>query len=224
MNPPLRSSAPPATRVTRAHVGGALLISLAFIGGLLAVLTPTAAVVLRYGAPSLADLVLLTVGSVGLLTAAWYALTAVILLACAQRSPGRMRRLAALIRRWGAPGLRGLATTGAVIGLLGVGSSALATPTGSFDDLSWGNTTAASNDAVPDVSFAPSTEPVLADGYTVQVGDCLWNIARSSLPEGASNASIAREWQRWYQQNRVVIGANPNLLYPGQILRAPTAP
>jgi hypothetical protein len=63
------------------------------------------------------------------------------------------------------------------------------------------------------------------DGRTTVVmpGDCLWTIAATYLGPGASNAEIAAAWPRWYAANRQVIGADPNLLLPGMVLRAPAA-
>lgn len=60
-----------------------------------------------------------------------------------------------------------------------------------------------------------------AGQHVVVRGDTLWDIAAANLPDGASNADIARETQRWYQANRHVIGDNPDLILPGQILQAP---
>lgn len=57
--------------------------------------------------------------------------------------------------------------------------------------------------------------------YTVKRGDCLWNIAKAHLPAGASEATIDAEWHRWYAANRQVVGDNPDLIHPGQILHAP---
>jgi nucleoid-associated protein YgaU len=54
-------------------------------------------------------------------------------------------------------------------------------------------------------------------------GDCLWTIAADSLGRGTTNAEIAAEWPRWYEANRRVIGADPDLLLPGTVLRAPAA-
>lgn len=49
--------------------------------------------------------------------------------------------------------------------------------------------------------------------YTVKKGDCLSAIARK-LTGSAS-------WQALYEQNKDVIGGNPNLIYPGQVLTIP---
>lgn len=55
-------------------------------------------------------------------------------------------------------------------------------------------------------------------------GDSLWTIAQRHLPPGATDAQIAADWPRWYSANRSVVGADPNLLLPGQRLVPPAHP
>lgn len=50
--------------------------------------------------------------------------------------------------------------------------------------------------------------------YTVKPGDCLWNIAKKFYGDGSLYTKI-------YNANKSVIGANPNLIYPGQVLTIP---
>ena len=50
--------------------------------------------------------------------------------------------------------------------------------------------------------------------YTVKSGDCLWNIAKKFYGNGAQYTKI-------YNANKGVIGGNPNLIYPGQVLTIP---
>lgn len=50
--------------------------------------------------------------------------------------------------------------------------------------------------------------------YTVKPGDSLWAIARRVYGNGS-------KWRVIYDANRNVIGKNPNLIYPGQVLRIP---
>lgn len=59
------------------------------------------------------------------------------------------------------------------------------------------------------------------DTVAVQTGDNLWSIAAAHLPDGASTADIASEWPTWFELNRDVIGANPDLILPGQELVNP---
>ena len=50
--------------------------------------------------------------------------------------------------------------------------------------------------------------------YKVQKGDCLWNIAKAASGKGSN-------WKALYNLNKKVIGKNPNLIKPGQILVLP---
>ncbi|MBB2922939.1 LysM peptidoglycan-binding domain-containing protein [Cellulomonas cellasea] len=64
-----------------------------------------------------------------------------------------------------------------------------------------------------------------AAGETVVVaaGDSLWRIAQRALGPDATDQEVAAEWPRWYAANADVIGADPDLVVPGQVLRAPGA-
>lgn len=55
----------------------------------------------------------------------------------------------------------------------------------------------------------------------VHRGDTLWAIAAAHLPDGAPAAQIDAAWREWYAANRAVIGADPNLVIPGQQLSPP---
>ncbi|MDD9207666.1 LysM domain-containing protein, partial [Georgenia sp. 10Sc9-8] len=57
--------------------------------------------------------------------------------------------------------------------------------------------------------------------YRVVPGDTLWSIAAAHLPPGASDAEVAAEWPRWYAANTDVLGDDPHLIHPGQLLAAP---
>ncbi|MCM1227686.1 MAG: LysM peptidoglycan-binding domain-containing protein [Clostridium sp.] len=50
--------------------------------------------------------------------------------------------------------------------------------------------------------------------YTVVSGDCLWNIAKKFYGDGS-------KYKKIYEANKNIIGANPNLIYPGQVLTIP---
>ncbi|HVK30074.1 MAG TPA: LysM domain-containing protein, partial [Nocardioides sp.] len=58
---------------------------------------------------------------------------------------------------------------------------------------------------------------------TVQVrpGDSLWAIAARTLGPDASAADISSYWHRVHALNAAAIGADPDLLHPGQQLRLP---
>jgi hypothetical protein len=55
----------------------------------------------------------------------------------------------------------------------------------------------------------------------VTFGDCLWSIAARHLRPDATAAQVAAETTRWYAANAAVIGPDPDLLRPGQVLTAP---
>lgn len=60
----------------------------------------------------------------------------------------------------------------------------------------------------------PSETAPKVKTYKVVKGDCLWNIAKRFYGNGANYTVI-------YNANRKVIGSNPNLIYPGQVLKIP---
>lgn len=68
----------------------------------------------------------------------------------------------------------------------------------------------------PQASVGPQRDgaPAQAGTYTVVKGDCLWNIAKRFYGDGSKYTAI-------YNANRGVIGGNPNLIYPGQVLSIP---
>jgi nucleoid-associated protein YgaU len=70
--------------------------------------------------------------------------------------------------------------------------------------------------AASSAAAAPRSGPV-----EVRRGDTLWDIAARRLPGSATRHDVAAAWPRWYAANRRVIGANPDLIRPGQILRPP---
>ncbi|MBT2531868.1 LysM peptidoglycan-binding domain-containing protein [Arthrobacter sp. ISL-48] len=59
--------------------------------------------------------------------------------------------------------------------------------------------------------------------FTVLAGDTLWDIAARELGPTATDVDVALQWPRWYEANQAVIGENPDVLLPGQILKPPSA-
>ena len=59
----------------------------------------------------------------------------------------------------------------------------------------------------------PPAQPT-SGTYTVVSGDCLWKIARQFTGNG-------NNWHDLYALNVDVVGSNPNLIYPGQVLTLP---
>jgi murein DD-endopeptidase MepM/ murein hydrolase activator NlpD len=62
---------------------------------------------------------------------------------------------------------------------------------------------------------SPTTVPTQRQGYTVARGD--------SLSEIAVDEAVKGGWQRLYEDNRRIIGSDPDLIFPGQklVLQAP---
>lgn len=56
---------------------------------------------------------------------------------------------------------------------------------------------------------------------TVRPGDSLWRLAADLLPAGATATEVAALSDRLYALNRAVIGDDPDLITPGQLLRTP---
>lgn len=80
--------------------------------------------------------------------------------------------------------------------------------------------------ALPPVTLTTPRQDASADQpdaheITVRRGDTLWDLAAAHLPAEATDAEVAATWQRWYAENRHVIGPDPDLILPGQILLVP---
>src|SRR5690606_9621916 len=69
----------------------------------------------------------------------------------------------------------------------------------------------------PDDSAPSTPTPPAQSGskYTVKAGDTLSAIA--------SQQKVSGGWQALYNANKSVIGSNPNLIFPGQVLTIPKA-
>jgi LysM repeat protein len=69
---------------------------------------------------------------------------------------------------------------------------------------------------------ARRTEPTTQRQVVVGTGDSLWAIAATELGPEAGDAAIAARWPQWYAANAGLVGPDPDLIKPGQILHAPT--
>ena len=67
----------------------------------------------------------------------------------------------------------------------------------------------------------PAGQP---SGLVVRRGDSLWRIAKPRLPSSASADEVAALVHRLHHRNRGVIGADPDLIRPGQRLAVPPRP
>lgn len=70
----------------------------------------------------------------------------------------------------------------------------------------------------------PSRPTAVATTWTVVPGDHLWSIAaRTVLARGGHHreSTIAAYWLRLIDENRDIVGDNPDLIHPGQLIRLP---
>ena len=133
----------------------------------------------------------------------------------------------------------GLSVAGPVAGTtLVVVSAAAAAETTSTPVPDWPGAlpgTGAPSDWPGDPGAATAPVPVLPDWpappaageHVVVRGDCLWDIAAAHLSDQlgrtASAAETARATSAWWSANAAVIGPDPDVLLPGQVLRPPPA-
>ena len=68
---------------------------------------------------------------------------------------------------------------------------------------------------------APSDPAAQPTHHLVQPGDSLWTITAQLLGEQATAEQVLDAWPRLYAANRDVIGADPDLIHPGQELVLP---
>lgn len=73
---------------------------------------------------------------------------------------------------------------------------------------------ASTADTTSTAMYDKRAAPANSATYTVKSGDCLWDIALRYLKSGARYTEI-------YNLNRAIIGNNPNLIKPGQVLSIP---
>jgi hypothetical protein len=184
-------------------------------------------------------LVLLAVPVLAWLCWAWGALG--LVLTAASTAPGWIGRLAGLLaagvlpagaRRAAALALGvGLSTAAPV--LLPPAAAPFAVVSAMADDagaappvLADGPVTELTPDWPSSPGEAPDWPRPSAQDHVVLRGDCLWDIAagwlRAQRPElPVTDAEVQQAVQSWWEANADVIGADPDLLLPGQVLRPP---
>lgn len=166
---------------------------------------------------------------------------------CATALGRRWTRTEALATRLVPLVLRRALTVGLGAGLtLGLGTTALADEV----DVGWAVTSGSTQTAAaPTTDVAPTADVVpTASGHasagrpgiptaptvaapttgstpdrtvTVQPGDSLWRITAGLLPAGSDDARIAAAWPLVHAANRDVIGPDPGLIHPGDVLTIP---
>lgn len=218
--------------------------------GLSAALMTTAAAIVTPGPPSVAELVTGGSAATSLLLLLW--LTGTLLISVLGAVPGRIgtraarlrdRFAPAAVRRWGT-----LLLGVSLVSTIAPGGAAAA-PTAAARSIDDGSS--ASSQVGPAPVWVPEADPAPAPEWipipvrshppvsltaprqspaeestrevVVRRGDTLWDLAAAYLPQEATDAEIAAEWQRWYAANRAVIGADPDLILPGQVLHIPVS-
>lgn len=132
--------------------------------------------------------------------------------------PAGARRAASLALGVGI-GLNGTVVAGTVLAAPALAAVPVTAPaaTGAPD---W-PTAAPSAPGAPDWPAFPA-----AQDHVVVRGDCLWRIAEAALPAGPgrpTDAEVAGAVRAWWSANAAVIGSDPDLVLPGQVLHPPTA-
>lgn len=100
------------------------------------------------------------------------------------------------------------------------------TPTGGYGDINYSISLIQAKD-ISIATESPQPEPLnnkaetaerttskQAETYTVTSGDSLWKIAQQVYGKGA-------DYTRLFEANKGVVGSDPNLIYPGQVLTIP---
>lgn len=187
----------------------------------------------------------LLVTAVGATAAAWLAFSGCLALVCVVAARlGRTWRAGESALRRAAPGaVHKLARVAVGVGV-GTGLALVPTTAHAADshepaapdaaavvtsfDLGWQPTTSGQDDAPADSAPERAAAEVPApprvggdDHVVVHRGDTLWAIASATLGDAASDADVARTVARWHDANRDVIGDDPDVILPGQVLHAP---
>jgi hypothetical protein len=109
-------------------------------------------------------------------------------------------------------------------GVGAVNGLAVAAPDASFRFISDPPPVTGVRQAAPSPEWSLEKPGRPATTVVVLRGDTLWSIATQHLRPAATAADIDTEWHRWHAANRHVIGDDPNLILPGQLLRPPPSP
>ena len=124
----------------------------------------------------------------------------------------------ALARRLAPAWLAATLSTGALL----LAPAAQATPA-DLDGLPLPDRAPAAAMSGPDLVGPSTLTPAAPPDPTVvvQAGDCLWDLARRHAPSATSDLEVARLTSAWHAANRAVIGPDPDVLHPGQVLTVP---
>jgi hypothetical protein len=85
----------------------------------------------------------------------------------------------------------------------------------------WIGSLARDRDQGPPRPVAARERPADTAQVRVSPGDSLWQLAEDELGAGAGPEDVERRWREIYAANRDVVGADPDLIRPGQRLALP---
>ncbi len=169
------------------------------------------------------QVVLAAAGLLAWATWAWG--TVGLLLTAASSAPGAGGALARGVARLVLPAsLRTAAGLALGVGLVVAAPAASAGPAASPATITvpdWPGGNPAQPPPAPPDWPSPSHR---AGQHTVVPGECLWRIAEVGLlglGRDPTDAQVARAVDRWWSANRDVIGPDPDLIRPGQVLLPP---
>jgi Tfp pilus assembly protein FimV len=80
------------------------------------------------------------------------------------------------------------------------------------------------SEPAPGAGSAEAGSAAFAHTYRVRPGDSLWAIACRALRQAShspADAEVDRYWRAIYAANRSVVGEDPDLILPGQVLELP---
>lgn len=113
----------------------------------------------------------------------------------------------------------------AMIGADSPGAEAWITgASGTFDDPSATRSTAEHLPAEMQTAEDPAAADPGPETWVVEAGDHLWAIAAETVADRTGHTddeSVGAYWQRLIEANRHVVGDDPDLIHPGQVIELP---
>jgi nucleoid-associated protein YgaU len=168
--------------------------------------------------------VLATVGLLAWAAWAWGALG--LLLTAAAALPGVCGLVARVLSRLVLPaGLRTASGLALGVGLVVAAPAASAAPATGPAPVAVPDWPSADPSPPAPPDWPTDTKPAATD-HVVTRGDCLWRIAEDHLVTDGldpTDADVARAVDDWWSTNASVIGPDPDLIHPGQLLRSPAS-